>query len=157
MSCVICEKRKEKRFCPAVHGRICPQCCGEQREVTLDCPSDCNWERMPDLTDASGNPFPVGGGSAFFLHGRLYYMGGFSGVKSGVVLLSQLDGIASGDVVSGPWTELASFSPPLMVNNGEFDRIGAAGFGFGSFLYVAGGTRATSRRCRRRTPTGRRG
>ena len=41
MSCAICEKRKEKRFCPAVHGRICPQCCGEQREVTVDCPSDC--------------------------------------------------------------------------------------------------------------------
>ena len=41
MTCVICEIRKEKRFCPAVHGRICPQCCGEQREVTLDCPSDC--------------------------------------------------------------------------------------------------------------------
>lgn len=41
MPCAICEKRKEKRFCPAVHGRICPQCCGEQREVTLDCPSDC--------------------------------------------------------------------------------------------------------------------
>jgi hypothetical protein len=41
LSCVICEIRKEKRFCPAVHGRICSQCCGEQREVTLDCPSDC--------------------------------------------------------------------------------------------------------------------
>ena len=41
MSCVICNIRKEKRFCPAVHGRICPQCCGEQREVTLDCPSEC--------------------------------------------------------------------------------------------------------------------
>jgi hypothetical protein len=41
VSCEICEKRKEKRFCPAIHGRICPQCCGEQREVTLDCPSDC--------------------------------------------------------------------------------------------------------------------
>jgi hypothetical protein len=41
VSCVICEKRKEKRFCPAVHGRICPQCCGENREITLDCPSDC--------------------------------------------------------------------------------------------------------------------
>ena len=41
MSCAICNKRKEKRFCPAVHGRICPQCCGEQREVTLDCPPDC--------------------------------------------------------------------------------------------------------------------
>jgi len=41
LSCVICEVRKEKRFCPAVHGRICPQCCGEQREVTLECPQDC--------------------------------------------------------------------------------------------------------------------
>jgi hypothetical protein len=41
LSCAICEIRKEKRFCPAVHGRICPQCCGEQREVTLDCPSEC--------------------------------------------------------------------------------------------------------------------
>ena len=41
MSCAICEIRKEKRFCPAIHGRICPQCCGEQREVTLDCPSEC--------------------------------------------------------------------------------------------------------------------
>jgi hypothetical protein len=41
VTCVICQKRKEKRFCPAVHDRICPQCCGEQREVTLDCPSEC--------------------------------------------------------------------------------------------------------------------
>lgn len=41
VTCAICSIRKEKRFCPAVHGRICPQCCGEQREVTLDCPSDC--------------------------------------------------------------------------------------------------------------------
>ncbi len=41
MACQICETRKEKRFCPAVHGRICARCCGEQREVTLDCPSDC--------------------------------------------------------------------------------------------------------------------
>lgn len=46
MSCAICEVRKEKRFCRAVHGRICPQCCGEQREVTLDCPSDCTYLRQ---------------------------------------------------------------------------------------------------------------
>ena len=46
MSCAICETRKEKRFCPALHGRICPQCCGEQREVTLDCPSDCSYLRQ---------------------------------------------------------------------------------------------------------------
>jgi hypothetical protein len=41
LSCAICETRKEKRFCLAVHGKICSQCCGEQREVTLDCPSEC--------------------------------------------------------------------------------------------------------------------
>ncbi|HEY7351931.1 MAG TPA: hypothetical protein VH596_04105 [Terriglobales bacterium] len=41
LPCAICEIRKEKRFCPAIHGRICPQCCGEQREVSLDCPSEC--------------------------------------------------------------------------------------------------------------------
>ena len=41
MSCTICETRREKRFCPALHERICPQCCGEGREVTIDCPSDC--------------------------------------------------------------------------------------------------------------------
>jgi hypothetical protein len=46
LNCAICEIRKEKRFCPAVHGRICPQCCGEQREVTLDCPSDCPYLRQ---------------------------------------------------------------------------------------------------------------
>jgi hypothetical protein len=46
LSCAICDIRKEKRFCPAVHGRICPQCCGEQREVTLDCPADCPYLRQ---------------------------------------------------------------------------------------------------------------
>ena len=41
VSCEICHTRKEKRFCPAVHGRICSTCCGTEREVTLDCPLDC--------------------------------------------------------------------------------------------------------------------
>jgi len=63
LSCAICEIRKEKRFCPAIHGRICPQCCGEQREVTLDCPSDCPYlrqarehekPRRADQLDAAG-------------------------------------------------------------------------------------------------------
>jgi len=43
LACAICETRKEKRFCPAVHGRICPTCCGTEREVTLDCPSTCDY------------------------------------------------------------------------------------------------------------------
>jgi hypothetical protein len=66
LSCAICEIRKEKRFCPAVHGRICPQCCGEQREVTLDCPSDC-----PYLQQARAHEKPHSAGeidsSALFL------------------------------------------------------------------------------------------
>lgn len=41
MACALCETRKEKRFCPAVHGRICALCCGTEREATLDCPSAC--------------------------------------------------------------------------------------------------------------------
>jgi len=41
LTCAICHVRKEKRFCLALHDRICAQCCGEQREVTLDCPSEC--------------------------------------------------------------------------------------------------------------------
>jgi hypothetical protein len=63
VTCAICENRKQKRFCPAVHGRICPQCCGEQREVTLDCPSDCVYlvqardhekpRLLPDLDQAA--------------------------------------------------------------------------------------------------------
>ena len=41
MSCPICEKRKAERFCPAKGEKICAVCCGTEREVTIDCPSDC--------------------------------------------------------------------------------------------------------------------
>jgi len=41
VSCALCHTRKQKRFCPALHDRICPQCCGEAREVTIDCHTDC--------------------------------------------------------------------------------------------------------------------
>jgi hypothetical protein len=41
LNCLLCETRKEKRFCPALHGRICAACCGTHRELILDCPSDC--------------------------------------------------------------------------------------------------------------------
>lgn len=43
MSCPICEKRKVERFCPAKAERICAVCCGKEREVTIDCPSDCTY------------------------------------------------------------------------------------------------------------------
>jgi hypothetical protein len=41
VSCPICEKRKATRFCPAKAEKICAVCCGTEREVTIDCPSDC--------------------------------------------------------------------------------------------------------------------
>src|SRR3972149_1753565 len=48
-SCPICAKRRGKRHCPglarsrwaAKTETICAQCCGEQREATIDCPLDC--------------------------------------------------------------------------------------------------------------------
>jgi hypothetical protein len=41
LSCPICQKRKEGRFCPAKGEKICAVCCGTEREVTIDCPVDC--------------------------------------------------------------------------------------------------------------------
>jgi len=41
LTCPICEKRKAKRYCPAKVESICTVCCGTEREVTIDCPSDC--------------------------------------------------------------------------------------------------------------------
>lgn len=43
MACPICEKRPPKRFCPAKVETICAVCCGTEREVTIDCPSDCSY------------------------------------------------------------------------------------------------------------------
>ncbi len=41
MTCPICGKRPPKRFCPAKGEKICAICCAREREVTIDCPSDC--------------------------------------------------------------------------------------------------------------------
>jgi hypothetical protein len=43
--CKLCHKRRAKRSCPAVHGAICALCCGEQREITLFCPLECQFLR----------------------------------------------------------------------------------------------------------------
>jgi len=43
--CQICEKRRPRRFCPGLREEICPICCGEEREVTVDCPFDCEFLR----------------------------------------------------------------------------------------------------------------
>jgi hypothetical protein len=78
LSCSLCHLRKEKRFCPAIHGRICPQCCGEQREITLDCPSECPYlqqarlhEKPRDFADMPADEvFPEIEVAEQFLHDR---------------------------------------------------------------------------------------
>ncbi|MBC7925725.1 MAG: hypothetical protein H7039_08715 [Bryobacteraceae bacterium] len=60
--CAICGKRKPKRFCPGVHGDICPLCCGTEREVTVHCPLDCVYlqesrkHEVPPQVDARDVP-----------------------------------------------------------------------------------------------------
>lgn len=39
--CRRCDKRKAKRFCPALGQSICSLCCGQLREKELHCPPDC--------------------------------------------------------------------------------------------------------------------
>lgn len=43
MKCRICDTRKPRRFCPGVNGDICSICCGNEREVTVDCPLECSY------------------------------------------------------------------------------------------------------------------
>lgn len=43
MACAICETRRPRRFCPGVRGDICSICCGTEREMTVDCPLDCEY------------------------------------------------------------------------------------------------------------------
>jgi hypothetical protein len=64
MSCVICQTRRPRRSCPGVHGDICAICCGAQREVTVSCPSTCEYlqearkhEPLAEVDPATmGNP-----------------------------------------------------------------------------------------------------
>ena len=41
--CKICGERRGRRYCPAVHGAICTICCGQEREVSLSCPLECEY------------------------------------------------------------------------------------------------------------------
>lgn len=72
--CPICERRRGKRFCPGLAasrwgGRgqsetICAPCCGEQREMTIDCPPHCTYLQAAHRYEAerpkppAGMPFP---------------------------------------------------------------------------------------------------
>ena len=56
--CKLCEKRRARRHCPGVEGEICSQCCGSQREITIECPASCEYlkearfhEQPPAVTE----------------------------------------------------------------------------------------------------------
>ena len=54
MACPLCQKRKEKRNCPALGRMICPVCCGTNRLVEIDCPPEC-----PHLAASREHPAAV--------------------------------------------------------------------------------------------------
>jgi hypothetical protein len=64
--CPICNRRRAERYCPAKDEKICAVDCGTEREVTIDCPSDCahllaahRWETThPKPLPESEMPFP---------------------------------------------------------------------------------------------------
>jgi len=64
--CTICNKRRAERYCPAKGEKICAVDCGTEREVTIDCPSDCayllaahRWEEShPKPLSEREMPFP---------------------------------------------------------------------------------------------------
>ncbi|MGH9665761.1 MAG: hypothetical protein ACRD9L_15150 [Bryobacteraceae bacterium] len=70
MLCRICQTRRPRRYCPAVQGDICSVCCGKEREVSLNCPLECQYlqearkhERPRDLKpeDFPDRDIPVTG------------------------------------------------------------------------------------------------
>ena len=54
--CKLCEKKRARRYCPGVDGDICPVCCGTEREVTIDCPSECEFLKEARLRE---KPVPL--------------------------------------------------------------------------------------------------
>jgi hypothetical protein len=58
--CPICNRRRAERFCPAKGESICAVCCGTQREITLDCPSDCSWLLAARRHEAHHRDWPRG-------------------------------------------------------------------------------------------------
>jgi hypothetical protein len=51
--CRICNTRRARRHCPGIGGDICSICCGDQREVNISCPLDCEYLREARLHEKS--------------------------------------------------------------------------------------------------------
>lgn len=49
--CKLCEKKRARRHCPGLGADICPSCCGAEREVSIDCPSACEFLKEARLRE----------------------------------------------------------------------------------------------------------
>jgi hypothetical protein len=58
MKCNICDTRKPRRFCPGLAADICSICCGAEREVTVNCPLDCQYLQEARLHEKTGDISP---------------------------------------------------------------------------------------------------
>jgi len=84
--CTICRKRRAERFCPAKGESICAVCCATEREITIDCPSDCPYliaahrreEERREGLDESEIPFPDVSISQAFIHEQRGLVAGLS-------------------------------------------------------------------------------
>lgn len=56
MTCALCHVRRPRRSCPGVHGEICTICCGQEREVSVNCPLECEFLQDARLHD---KPVPL--------------------------------------------------------------------------------------------------
>lgn len=82
--CPICNKRRAERYCPAKGEKICAVDCGTEREVSIDCPSDCTyliaahrWEQEhPKPLAENDIPFPDVSFSEDLVHTRQYVLSG---------------------------------------------------------------------------------
>lgn len=43
MKCILCNRRKPSRRCPAKDVPVCSRCCGSKRRKEIECPQECNY------------------------------------------------------------------------------------------------------------------
>jgi hypothetical protein len=64
MKCGICEERKARRHCLGLQTEICSLCCGNEREVSISCPFECEYlqearrHEKPPALDPKAMPNP---------------------------------------------------------------------------------------------------
>jgi len=142
VACPICDKRKAKRYCPARVETICTVCCGTEREVSIDCPSDCAYlveSRKHDLgrqeTDWASVPFADTKISSSFVarHERLILALGYA------ICLNARDNpaVTDADVIAGVRSLAEAYQtlssgiyyekpPDYAVQRGLYDALKAA-------------------------------